>query len=173
MEYFMRINNNVLNEGVFYEVKEYLYPIVKRKALILISVALLVAGALLFRPKILVGVICIVFGALVLLETLTIRNKAARQAVAQIQGAIGKDHCTYTYTFEPDKLNVYCIETKVSENIPYDYFARTRETEHTFLLFTKESRMVIIRKNVLDENKLADLKAYLAEKCENLTTEEK
>ena len=164
----MRINNNVLNEGVFYEVKQYLYPIVKRKALILISLALVIIGAILFRPKILAGAICIVFGVLILLETLTLRNKAARQAVAQIQGAIGKDHCTYTYTFEPEKLNVYCIETKVSENIPYDYFARTAETEHTFLLFTKESRMVIIRKNVIDEKKLEELKNYLSEKCVNL-----
>ncbi len=168
-EDFLRIGNNVLDEATFYEVKQYLYPIVKRRGIMIGSIIAVVVGFILFlMHKQVIGIVLVVFGVMFLMDSLTVKNKAARRAVEQIKHATGKDHCTYTYTFSDTEVQVRCVETGMTEQIPFEVLTRRAETKNTVVLFTKQSRMVIIRKNAIGAQKMEKLLKYLDEKCVNM-----
>lgn len=168
----MTINNNVLNETVFYEIKKYLYPIVKKKLILIVAIVLAAAGAGVISFKLYLGAILLVLAVLIFLEFLTLENKAVRQALAQIQGATGKDHCTYTYVLTDKAIKVRCSETDMREELPLEDFTRTADTEHAYVLFTKDSRMVVVRKDALGAKKLEQFREQIAKLCVNMEKEQ-
>lgn len=167
-EQAIRFSNQVMDEGIFQEVKQYMYPADKQKKLFIVSVAAVILGAVLLRTNIFGGVVVIVIGALVLMEVLMMKNRAPKAAITQIQKVTGKDYCTYTYTLGEHALNIFCVETKVKENLSYEMFTRKTETELAFVLFTRENRLVIFRKDTMGEQRLSQLKKIIEEKCKNL-----
>lgn len=164
-----RTGNHMLDEATFYEVKQYLYPIFKQRIIMVISIIAIIAGLIFFfNDKLIVGILLIVFGILVLLDALVARGRAVRKAIKQIRQITGKDHCTYTYTFGGDNLQVRCVETNMTEKIPYEDLVRRTETQNTIVLFTKNSRLIVFRKNALAENKIKQMYQVLGEKCPHM-----
>ena len=65
-----------MDEEIFQEDKQYMYPADKQKKLFIVSVAAVILGAVLLRTNVFGGMVVIVIGALVLMEVLMMKNRA-------------------------------------------------------------------------------------------------
>lgn len=166
-----RTSGHVLDEATFYEVKKYLYPILKQKVIMTITIIAIIVGLILFLglSKYIIGILLIVFGLLFLMDALVARGRAVRKSIKQIRQITGKDYCTYNYTFTEKDLFVRCMETNMNEHIPYTNLVRRTETKNAFVLFTKESRMIIFRKNKLEGKDMEKVIQIVDERCPEMT----
>ena len=64
---------------------------------------------------------------------------------------------------------VRCVETNMNEHIPYTNLVRRTETKNAIVLFTKESRMIIFRKNALSEKEKNQMIQIVDERCPEMT----
>lgn len=165
-----RTNGHILDEATFYEVKQYLYPVFKQKVIIAIAVIAMIVGVVLFvTVKPVLGIILVVFGLLFFMDALVARGRAVRKSIKQIRQITGKDHCTYNYALNEKDLFVRCVETNMNEHIPFTNLARRTETKNAIVLFTKESRMIIFRKNKLSEKEKKEMLKIVDERCPEMT----
>lgn len=162
-----RTTNHVLDEATFYEVKKYLYPVFKQKVILIITIIAMIVGVICFAgfSKYIIGILLVVFGLLFFMDALVARGRAVRKSIKQIRQITGKDFCTYIYTFTDKDLFVRCMETNMNEHIPYENLVRRTETKNAIVLFTKESRMIIFRKNALNEKEMKKLIQTVDERC--------
>lgn len=166
-----RTTNHVLDEATFYEVKKYLYPIFKQKVIMTITIIAMIAGVILFLgfSKNIIGILLVIFGLLFFMDALVARGRAVKKSITQIRQITGKDYCTYIYTFNEKDLFVRCMETNMNEHIPYTNLVRRTETKNAIVLFTKESRMIILRKNALSEKEAKIVIEIVDERCPEMT----
>lgn len=166
-----RTTNHILDEATFLEVKKYLYPVFKQKVIVVITIIAIIAGIALFVgfDKLIIGAILVIFGLLFLMDAMVARGRAARKAIKQIRQITGKDYCTYIYTLTDKDLFVRCVETNMNEHIPYENLVKRTETENAIVLFTKESRMIIFRKNALSEKEKNRLIELVDARCPDMT----
>ena len=159
-------SGHILDEATFFEVKQYLYPVFKQKVVMIITIIAMIVGVILFfTAKPVLGIILIVFGLLFFMDSLVARGRAVRKSIKQIRQITGKDHCTYNYALNDKDLFVRCMETNMNEHLPYENLVKRTETKNTVVLFTKESRMVIFRKNKLGEKEKKELIRIVDERC--------
>ncbi len=166
-----RTTSHMLDEATFMEVKQYIFPVFKQKLIMTISIIAIIVGVICFAAlsKYVIGIILIVFGLLILLDSLVARGRAVRKSIKQIRQLTGKDHCTYNYTLNEKDLFVRCMETNQNEHIPYTNLVRRTETKNTVILFTKESRMIIFRKNKLSDKEKKEMLRIIDERCPEMT----
>lgn len=166
-----RTTSHILDEATFFEVKQYLYPVFKQKVIMTITIIAMIVGVVCFLAlsKYIIGILLIVFGLLFFLDSLVARGRAVRKSIKQIRQITGKDHCTYNYTLNEKDIFVRCMETNQNEHIPYTNLVRRTETKNTVVLFTKESRMVIFRKNKLSEKEKKEMIKIIDERCPEMT----
>lgn len=166
-----RTTNHILDEATFYEVKKYLYPIFKQRILMVITIIAIIVGLILFAgfDKIIIGILLVIFGLVFLLDAMVARGRAVRKSIKQIRQITGKDFCTYIYTFTEKDLFVRCVETNMNEHIPYSNLVRRTETKNAIVLFTKESRMIIFRKNALSEKEKNHMLELVDARCPEMT----
>lgn len=166
-----RTTSHMLDEATFMEVKQYIYPVFKQKLIMVITIIAMILGVVCFigLHKYVIGIILIVFGLLFFLDSLVARGRAVRKSIKQIRQITGKDHCTYNYTLTEKDLFVRCMETNQNEHIPYTNLVRRTETKNTVILFTKESRMIIFRKNKLSDKEKKEMIRIVDERCPEMT----
>lgn len=166
-----RTNGHVLDETTFYEVKRYIFPVFKQRAIITICIIAIIAGfaLLLGFDKLIIGILLVVFGVIFLMDAFVAKGRAVRKSIKQIRQITGKDYCTYNYTLGDKDLFVRCVETNMNEHIPYENLVRRTETQNTLVLFTKESRMIIFRKNKLSEKEKEQFLTIVDDKCPEMT----
>lgn len=163
-------NGHILDEATFYEVKQYLYPVFKQKIIMTITIIAIIVGVVLFATAMpVLGIILIVFGLLFFLDSLVARGRAVRKAIKQIRQITGKDFCTYNYTLNDKDLFVRCVETNMNEHIPFTNLTKRTETKNAIVLFTKESRMIIFRKNKLSEKEKKEMIQIVDTRCPEMT----
>lgn len=169
-EEVFQTKGHILDEDTFCEVKQYLYPVFKQKTVIAIALIAVVAGVVLFfTVKPVLGLVLVLLGVVFFLDAMVARGRALRKAIKQIRQITGKDHCTYNYTLNEKDLFVRCVETNMNEHIPYTNLVRRTETKNTIVLFTKESRMIIFRKNKLGEKEKKEMLRLVDERCPEMT----